>query len=271
MGAIGRRASDTIAARGAQLADRRVLLALIVLVAVGCRLAGAGDRLSLDEGYSWLVANAAGWHGFLDSLARYENTPPAAAAIYSQYYAVLFLLPLVAALAFELRACWREVAALGLAPFLAIVPLIPLAAGLIGAAIDALEWRAAVPVAVAALAGLAIAVLVQRTGRELEPDYARVHALAREAHPRVVLTNSAVVSYSRQDGGGGPDRGPGCAPLTPLPARRALLAERANTLAEVLGAEARLPQLYELLLELRRQRVWHLPQRADDAFVARER
>jgi 4-amino-4-deoxy-L-arabinose transferase-like glycosyltransferase len=406
MGAIGRRALQALRPVG-RLADRRVLLGLIVLVALGCRLAGAGDRLSADEGYSWLVASAHGWQGFLDALARYENTPPlyylllrplslddevwirlpalvagvaavpvlyaivrplagtraallgaltlavapyavsfsdysraftlatlamlvalwgavrlaaggsrrwwlayaagAVTAIYSQYYAVLFLLPLVGALAFELRARWREVVLVGLAPLLAIVPwihqiqrsrdlagvtkvdptypgpspgavrdlaarltfgehgtagsaalrwlqllavavalgaavavlwrgsrpllvliggtaagtlvlhaltaivgpdvfapryltvLIPLAAGLIGAAVGSLPWRAAVPAAVAALLALGVAVVVQRSGRELEPDYARVRALAREARPRVVLTNSAVVSYYLRD------------------------------------------------------------------------
>src|SRR3954469_10873135 len=60
----------------ARLGDRRVLLAAIVLVAAGCRAAGAGDRLSADEGYSWLVASAHGSHAFLALLARYENPPP---------------------------------------------------------------------------------------------------------------------------------------------------------------------------------------------------
>src|SRR3954468_21436719 len=70
----------------ARLGDRRVLLAAIVLVALGCRAAGAGDRLSADEGYSWLVASAHGSHAFLDLLARYENTPPL-------FYLLLSLLP----------------------------------------------------------------------------------------------------------------------------------------------------------------------------------
>ena len=38
--------------------DRRTLLAGIVLLAVIVRLAGIGDRLSEDEGFSWLVASA---------------------------------------------------------------------------------------------------------------------------------------------------------------------------------------------------------------------
>src|SRR4051812_23335930 len=38
----------------ALLRDRRVALAGIVVLAVGLRLAGLGDRLSADEGYTWL-------------------------------------------------------------------------------------------------------------------------------------------------------------------------------------------------------------------------
>src|SRR3954471_21702326 len=60
----------------ARLGDRRVLLAGIVLLALACRLAGVGDRLSADEGYSWLVASAPDPGAFLELLARYENTPP---------------------------------------------------------------------------------------------------------------------------------------------------------------------------------------------------
>src|SRR3954454_1675709 len=70
----------------ARLGDRRVLLAAIVLVALGCRAAGAGDRRSGDEGSSWLVASAHGSHAFLDLLARYENTPPL-------FYLLLWPLP----------------------------------------------------------------------------------------------------------------------------------------------------------------------------------
>src|SRR6185503_11295950 len=56
--------------------DRRMLLAGIVLLAVIVRLAGLGDRLSEDEGFSWLVASAPDPSAFLDRLAAYENTPP---------------------------------------------------------------------------------------------------------------------------------------------------------------------------------------------------
>src|SRR3954469_23165830 len=66
------RRSRAVAGRG----DRRVLLAGIVLLALACRLAGIGDRLRADEGYSWLVASAPDRGGRLELLARDENTPP---------------------------------------------------------------------------------------------------------------------------------------------------------------------------------------------------
>lgn len=69
------------------LADRRVALAGIVLLALAVRLAGIGDRLSADEGYSWLVASAPSADAFLDRLAAYENTPPL-------FYLLLSPLPL---------------------------------------------------------------------------------------------------------------------------------------------------------------------------------
>jgi hypothetical protein len=53
-----------------------VLLAGTVLVAVACRIPGAGDRLTGDEGYTWIVGGAPTAAAFLDRLARYENTPP---------------------------------------------------------------------------------------------------------------------------------------------------------------------------------------------------
>jgi hypothetical protein len=55
--------------------------------AVVLRLAGLGDRLSADEGYSWLVGSAGSWSAFLDRLAAYENAPPL-------FYALLTPLPL---------------------------------------------------------------------------------------------------------------------------------------------------------------------------------
>jgi 4-amino-4-deoxy-L-arabinose transferase-like glycosyltransferase len=385
----------------ARLRDRRVLLGAIVLVALACRAAGAGDRLSADEGYSWLVASAHSSHAFLDLLARYENTPPlfylllsalphgdevwlrlpsivagvaavpvlyaavrallgtraallsalalavapyavsfsnyargftlatlglvlalwaaarlgkgggprwwalyatgAVVALYSEYAAALFLVPLALAL-FAVR---RQVRTLGfaLAPFLALLPwigeiqhsrdfagvtkvdptypgpspgslrdtvvalafgehgsaaavglrwlqflaiavviagalalvarrsrvaavllggtamgalvlhaltalvgpdvfaprymtaLIPLGAALVGGAAASVPWRPAVPAVALALLAAGVAVVVQRTGRELEPSYSRARPVVRAAGARTVLTNSAVVEY----------------------------------------------------------------------------
>jgi hypothetical protein len=67
--------------------DRRTLLAGIVLLAIVVRLAGMGDRLAEDEGFSWLVASAPDADAFLDRLAAYENTPPL-------FYLLLTPLPL---------------------------------------------------------------------------------------------------------------------------------------------------------------------------------
>jgi 4-amino-4-deoxy-L-arabinose transferase-like glycosyltransferase len=385
----------------ARLRDRRVLLAAIVLVALACRAAGAGDRLSADEGYSWLVASAHGPSAFLDLLARYENTPPlfylllsplplddevwlrlpslvagvaavpvlyaavrvllgtraallsalvlavapyavsfsnyargftlatlgvllalwaaaqlarggpsrwwwlyaagAVGALYSEYVAALFLVPLALALT-TLRPGPRSLG-LALAPFLALLPwigeidhsrkfagvtkvdptypgpspgslrdsvvslalgehgssgsvavrwlqflaiaivvggalalvarrsriaavllggtaagllvlhaltalvgpdvfaprymtaLIPLGAALVGGAVASLPWRAAAPAVAVALLAAGVAVVVQRSGRELEPDYSRAGPVVRAAGARTVLTNSAVIEY----------------------------------------------------------------------------
>src|SRR3954447_4459391 len=385
----------------ARLGDRRVLLAAIMLVAVACRAAGAGDRLSADEGYSWLVASAHGSHAFLDLLARYENTPPlfylllsplphgdevwlrlpslvagvaavpalyaavrvllgtraallsaltlavapyavsfsnyargftlamlglvvalwgaarlgkgggsrwwavyaggAVMALHSEYAAALFLVPLALSL-LAVRPSARTLG-LGVVPFLALIPwigeiehsrdfagvtkvdptypapspgslrdtvvtlafgehgsgasvglrwlqflaiavvlvgalvvvarrsriaavllggtamgtlvlhaltalvgpdvftprymtaLIPLGAALVGGAAAVMPWRPAVPVVAAALLAAGVAVVAQRTGRELEPDYSRAEPVVRAAGARTVLTNSAVVEY----------------------------------------------------------------------------
>src|SRR4051794_19817982 len=67
--------------------DRRVLLAAVVVLALIVRLAGVGDRLTIDEGYSWLVGSAPSASVFLDRLAAYENTPPL-------FYLLLMPLPL---------------------------------------------------------------------------------------------------------------------------------------------------------------------------------
>jgi hypothetical protein len=71
----------------AVVADRRVLLGAIVLLAAACRVVGLGDRLTADEGYSWLVASAPNAGAFLERLAMYENTPPL-------FYVLLAPLPL---------------------------------------------------------------------------------------------------------------------------------------------------------------------------------
>ena len=65
----------------------RPLLGGIVVLALVVRLAGLGDRLSADEGYTWLVGSAGSWSVLLDRLAAYENTPPL-------YYLLLTPLPL---------------------------------------------------------------------------------------------------------------------------------------------------------------------------------
>ncbi len=375
--------------------NRRAFLVLAgaTLLAIACRLAGVGDRLSADEGYTWLVASAPGADAFFDRLTDYENSPPLlylllaplpldsdeawlrvpplvagvltvpalwaavrpllgeraaglaalglavapyhvsfsnysrgftlatfgvvlclwaaaeltsggrrrwwwlwaggiAVAVYSQYNAILFLAPLLAALAFTRARPARETLAFGLAPLLVLLPwlpgilrsvdaegvtkvapvypvdavdaivplffgehgvkagalqlvavaavlggaallvrrrspdalmllggtlagaavlsllvalagpdvfatryltpLIPLAAGLLAGGVSAVSWRPAVPATAVALVLLGVAVIVQRSGRELEPDYPRVAAGQR---PRTVLTNSAVVAY----------------------------------------------------------------------------
>lgn len=67
--------------------SHRLLLGGIVVVAILVRVAGLGDRLSADEGYTWLAASAGSWGGLLDRLAAFENTPPL-------YYLLLAPLPL---------------------------------------------------------------------------------------------------------------------------------------------------------------------------------
>src|SRR5215210_1568328 len=48
--------------------DRRAVLAGVVLLALVLRLAGIGDRLGEDEGYTWIVASAPDLGTFLDRL-----------------------------------------------------------------------------------------------------------------------------------------------------------------------------------------------------------
>ena len=383
-------------------------LAAVVLLAVGVRLAGLGDTLSADEGYTWLVADSTSSAGFLDAIARFENTPPlyyllawplpvgddevwlrlpallagvasvpvlyaavralaseraallaalglavapfhvsfsdygrgftlaalgvtlslwacarlatggrgrwwwlyacgAVVALYAEYDSALVLAPMAGALAVLGARPWREVVALGAAPFLSLllwlpeyldgrdflditkvspvypgptpaslrdvavplflgesgsadgaalrtleflaiaavltaavwllarararttlwlfggaaagglllhafvalvgpdifetrylVPLIPPSVALLAIAIDALEWRPAVPVAAAAALALGVAIFIQREGRELEPNPAPVRAALEESRPGVALTNSAVAAWYLQ-------------------------------------------------------------------------
>jgi len=96
--------------------DRRTLLAIIVLLALVVRLAGMGDRLSEDEGFSWLVASAPDAHAFLDRLAAYENTPPL-------FYLLLTPLPLDDEHWLRLPSLIASVAAIPVL-YLAVRPLI---------------------------------------------------------------------------------------------------------------------------------------------------
>jgi 4-amino-4-deoxy-L-arabinose transferase-like glycosyltransferase len=73
--------------------------------------------------------------------------------------------------------------------------LIPIGAAVIAAAVEEANapwlWRAAAVL----VAVLGLAVFVQRLGREYEPDLAPVRTAVTALHPRMVLTNSAVVAY----------------------------------------------------------------------------
>jgi 4-amino-4-deoxy-L-arabinose transferase-like glycosyltransferase len=73
--------------------------------------------------------------------------------------------------------------------------LVPIGAAVIAAAVEEANarwlWRAAA----ALVAVVGVAVFVQRLGREYEPDLAPVRTAVTALHPRMVLTNSAVVAY----------------------------------------------------------------------------
>ncbi|HWF24491.1 MAG TPA: glycosyltransferase family 39 protein [Solirubrobacteraceae bacterium] len=73
--------------------------------------------------------------------------------------------------------------------------LIPLGAALVAAAVGQLDARGLWVGAGVAVAIVGVAVFVQRFGREYEPDLAPVRAVVAALHPRMVLTNSAVVAY----------------------------------------------------------------------------
>ena len=80
-----------------------------------------------------------------------------------------------------------------------LTPLIPLAAIVLAAGLDALDRRWLTRAAVAACLLAAVAVFVQRADRELEPDPAPLQAAIDGANPRVVLTNSGVVAFYLRD------------------------------------------------------------------------
>jgi hypothetical protein len=66
--------------------DRRFALAVIIVGALAIRLAGIGEALNHDEGYTWLVSSASTPDAFLRRLANFENTP-------GLYYALAAALP----------------------------------------------------------------------------------------------------------------------------------------------------------------------------------
>ena len=104
----------------------RTLLAFVTLAALVVRLAGAGDRLSADEGYTWLVGSAGSWSVLLDRLAAYENTPPL-------YYLLIAPLPLGDEVWLRLPALLAGVAAVPVL-YAAVRPLGGERAGLLAAA-----------------------------------------------------------------------------------------------------------------------------------------
>jgi 4-amino-4-deoxy-L-arabinose transferase-like glycosyltransferase len=73
--------------------------------------------------------------------------------------------------------------------------LIPLGAALIAVAVGQLDARGLWVGAGVAVAIVGVAVFIQRFGREYEPDLAPVRTVVTALHPRMVLTNSAVVAY----------------------------------------------------------------------------
>ncbi|HWC85597.1 MAG TPA: glycosyltransferase family 39 protein [Solirubrobacteraceae bacterium] len=73
--------------------------------------------------------------------------------------------------------------------------LIPLGGALVAAAVDELDARSLWVGASLAVVIVGVAVFVQRFGREYEPDLAPVRRAVAALHPRMVLTNSAVVAY----------------------------------------------------------------------------
>jgi 4-amino-4-deoxy-L-arabinose transferase-like glycosyltransferase len=87
-----------------------------------------------------------------------------------------------------------------------LVGLLPFACALLACGVEALPWRAAMPVAAASLVAIAVAVLVQRHDRELQPDLAPAAEVVRASGAQTVLTNSPVIAYYLRDLGARLDR-----------------------------------------------------------------
>ncbi len=89
------------------------------------------------------------------------------------------------------------VAVLGLAIFKQryLTALIPIGAALIATAMTRQPFPWLQGAAVAAVALAAVAVFLQRYHRQYDPSLGPVRAAVAAAHPRTVLTNSAVVAY----------------------------------------------------------------------------
>ena len=110
----------------------RAPLVFVLIAAAVLRIVAVGDRLSADEGYTWLVASSHGLGQFLDRLADYENTPPLYyllvwplphdGEVWLRLPAVLAAVGCVAALWWTVRALAGERAALLAAGALAVAP-----------------------------------------------------------------------------------------------------------------------------------------------------
>lgn len=141
-----------------------------------------------------VVRLAFGEHGTADALAlRWLQFAAVAAVLVVAFRAAPRVLWVTAAGTLALHAAVALVGPDLFAPRY-LTELIPLGAAAVGIWLAGLRMRSAVPVAVAAMAALAIAVFVQRSGRELEPDVAALRPDVAAAR-RPVVTNSAVIAY----------------------------------------------------------------------------
>jgi len=77
--------------------------------------------------------------------------------------------------------------------------LIPLVVAMLAAAVDATPWRWAMPLAALAIAGLGVAVVIQRSGPSDQPDPRPAGRMARDARAGTVLTNSPVIAFYLRD------------------------------------------------------------------------